>query len=71
MSLLKYTPVFANWLAVEGAVFERETMVVSEKIFPSPEGTIVLVVSSLGFRFVSPLITRRISLPSSPSINVY
>jgi len=37
-------------------------MVVSKKIFPVPERAIVFVLSCLEFRFLSPLVTRLISV---------
>jgi len=54
------------------AIAEREpVIVVSERIFPVLECAIIFVVSCLMFRFVSPLVTRPVSLPLSWSIHIY
>jgi len=42
-----------------------------EKFFPAPECTIVFVVTCLAFRFVSPLVTRLVSLSLSSSVHLY
>jgi len=65
------TPLVSREYSHCGAIVERETVAVREKLFPAPECAIVFVVSCLAFRFVSPLVTRRVSLSLSLLIHVY